>query len=134
MLPYRDTRITRAVLAVFFVIVCGYAYYEVRGVLYGPRLSVPSETMVVHEEYIALKGQADRIATLKMNGKPITVTEDGSFEEPYLLAVGLNRIVLDAVDKYGNTRQKVVQIVYSPEASPVVVPSTEEATTTPVAP
>ena len=52
-----------------------------------------------------------------MNGRPISVTEDGAFDEPYLLSPGLNRIMLDATDRYGRKTQKIVQVVGSTYAS-----------------
>lgn len=132
MLPYRDSRLTRVLLGVLFIIIVGYAYFEIRGLLYGPRIHVPEAVMQVDEQYIVLKGKADRIATLSMNGSPINVTEDGAFEEPYLLSPGLNRIVLDAEDKYGLKRQEVLQVVYTPKAGTSALPDT--ATTSPVMP
>ena len=115
MLPYRDSRLTRYALIIFFILLIGYGYFEARGLLSGPRIAVPSGTTEVQDRFVLIKGRAERIAELRMNGKPIAVTEEGMFEEPYLLAPGLNRIVLDAIDKYGRTRQEVVQIVFTGE-------------------
>lgn len=126
MLPYRDSRITRVVLIVFFIVLAGYAYFEARGFLFGPRIEVSSEMIEVTDPYVVIQGQAARISKLSMNGKEITVTESGQFQEPYLLAPGLNRILLDAEDKYGRSRQEVIQIVYTapPESSlPVTLPA-----------
>lgn len=132
MLPYRDSRITTIVIVVFFAVLLGYAYFEARGVLYGPRITVSSETTEVHDPFVVIKGQADRISSLSMNGKSIDVTESGAFEEPYLLSPGLNRITLDAADKYGRKRSQVLQLVYTPEVAtstqPVATPAPQEPT------
>ena len=92
---------------------------------------MPTEVSEVHEQFVTLKGRADRIASLKMNGAVIAVSEDGSFEEPYLLAPGLNRIVFDAEDKYGRSRSEVLQIVYTPTENPAIPPLVPASTTTP---
>ena len=131
MLPYRDSRLTRIIIAVFFIIIAGYAYFEARGILYGPRIEVPEGVTQVNEQFITLRGRADRIAILHMNGRPGSVTEDGTFEEPYLLSPGLNRVVFDAEDKYGRKRQEVIQVVYAPEHASSSVQMT---TTTPLNP
>ena len=134
MLPYRDNRLTYIALGVFFLIILGYAYYEARGLLFGPSITVSSDITEVHDPFITIKGQADRIASLLMNGKTIPVTEDGAFEEPYLLSVGYNRIVLDASDKYGRTRRQAIEIVYTPKADAAPTPvatSTPSASSTP---
>ncbi|HEY4522300.1 MAG TPA: hypothetical protein VJH91_01535 [Candidatus Paceibacterota bacterium] len=131
MLPYRDSRITKIALIVFFVVVIGYAYYEARGILFGPRITITSTVTEVHEPFIIIKGRADRISALSMNGKAISVTETGQFEEPYLLAEGLNRIILDAEDKYGRSRQETIQIVYTASASSTPMTPQLTATTSP---
>ena len=117
MLPYRDSRITRIAIVIFFCIAIGYAFFEVQGVLYGPKIQVTPGITEVHEPFITIAGRADRISSLTMNGKAVNVTGEGVFNEPYLLAAGLNRIVLDAADKYGRSRQQVIQIVYTPAAA-----------------
>jgi hypothetical protein len=113
MLPYRDGRITRIALVLFFVLIVGYAYFEARGVLYGPSIQVGTNVTEVTDPFISIQGKADRIADLSMNGRPISVTEDGAFNEPYLLSPGLNRIMLDATDRYGRKTQQIVQIIYT---------------------
>lgn len=127
MLPYRDSRLTRIFLALFFLTLIGYAYYEARGYLHGPSITVPQEILRTEEQFILLKGTTERIASLRMNGAPITVTQEGSFEEPFLLAPGLNRIVFDAEDKYGRTSQQVLQVFYVAQS---VLPQ-KAATSTP---
>lgn len=117
MLPYRDSRLTQIAIAIFFVIVAGYAYFEARGMLFGPRINVSSAVTEVTDPFVVITGKADRISSLKMNGADIPVTEEGVFEQPYLLAPGLNRIMLVANDKYGRSREKVIQIVYTPPAA-----------------
>lgn len=123
MLPYRDGRITKIILALFFVLVALYAYYEARGILFGPSINVPNEAAVVHDRFITVRGKAARIAQLTMNGKPVTVTEDGAFEEPYLLNDGYNRIVLRAEDRYGRTRESIIEVMYEPSVAGTSTPA-----------
>jgi uncharacterized protein YfaP (DUF2135 family) len=139
MLPYGDSRLTKIVLAVFFVVIVCYAFYEAFGILAGPSIQISGRAMLVYEPYIEIKGTAQRIASLTMNGAPIAVTEDGSFDQPYVLSPGYNRIALDAKDKYGKTAERVIEIVYeasstSATSTPTnVATSTKNASTTPVA-
>ena len=133
MLPYRDSRITKIILTLFFVLVVLYAYYEARGILFGPSIDVPDKAAVVHDRFITVRGKAARIAQLTMNGKPVTVTEDGAFEEPYLLNDGYNRIVLRAEDRYGRTRESVIEVMYEPpaiSASAIASPTSPVSTST----
>ena len=105
-------------LAAFFLIVVGYAYFEGRALLYGPSIEVSPRVMEVSEPFITITGVARRIASLSLNGAPIPVTEDGAFEEGYVLTPGYNRIVLDAQDKYGKKTERVIEIVYTSSSSP----------------
>ncbi len=130
MLPYRDSRLTKIALIVFFVAIIAYAFYESRGMLYGPRIHVESSLTTVSDPYVVISGTADRIASLTMNGQPIAVTEDGAFEEPLLLVPGLNRIYLDAKDRYGRESQEIIEIVYTEENPDSRVMSSVPATTT----
>ncbi|MBI4079661.1 hypothetical protein HY414_00325 [Candidatus Kaiserbacteria bacterium] len=128
MLPYHDSRLTRIILIVFFVALAGYAYYEVQGLLSGPVIEVENRVMEVADPFIMIEGKADRIATLSMNGKTIPVTEDGAFSEGYVLSSGYNRIVLEARDRYGNTTEREIEIIYTPSTGSTRSP---QATTTP---
>ncbi len=132
MLPYRDNRLTYIALGAFFLIVLGYAYYAAQGILFGPSISITSEVSEVRDPFVLIKGQANRISSLSMNGRVISVTEAGAFEEPYLLAPGYNRIVLDAQDGYGRKQSAVVEIIYTPKASADAT-SGHASTTTPSA-
>ena len=120
MRPYRESRLTRLFLIAFFILVALYALYEVRGQIIGPEISIDATPPLVHDPFIHITGSASRISSITMNGGEINVTESGAFDEPYLLAPGYNRIVLDAKDAYGRTRARVVEIVYQPDAKSVL--------------
>ena len=114
MLPYRETRFSTLFLILFFLVVIGYAYFEARALLFGPTITLPLTETVVHDPLVLVRGRAENIASLFMNGKQIPVAEDGAFEEPYVLYVGYNRVVLSAIDKYGTSKDKTLEIVYEP--------------------
>jgi hypothetical protein len=117
MLPYRDSRFTVWTLAVFFALALCYAFFEARGILFGPTITLAAPISEVHEPFVSIKGTAERISSLSMNGKQVPVTKDGAFAVSYLLAAGYNRIVLDAKDQYGRSKERVIEIMYTPSAS-----------------
>ncbi|KKW19245.1 MAG: hypothetical protein UY63_C0017G0022 [Parcubacteria group bacterium GW2011_GWA2_51_10] len=131
MLPYRDSTFARIAFGIFFLVVILYAYFEARGLVYGPRITVPSETMIVQDPFIEITGKAERIATLAMNGKIIPVTEEGVFAEAYLLAPGYNRIALRAEDKYGRSKERFIEILYVPAPIPEELATTTTAAVAP---
>src|SRR3989344_9291150 len=117
MLPYRDSRLTQIALGLFFILLVGYAYCEAHGLLFGPSITVTSQIAAVHDPFVTIKGRADRISSLFMNGKAIQVPEAGDFSEPYVLAPGYNQIKLDARDKYGRNSSSVIEIVYTEDST-----------------
>ena len=66
-----------------------------------------------------------------MNGGEISVTENGEFDEPYVLAPGENRIVLEARDAYGHTKERIVEIVYLAPREAAEAPSAQSASSSP---
>lgn len=139
MHPYRDSRITRTIIGIFFLLVFVYAYYEARGLLYGPQIMVSSGILEVHTPYVIISGTTTHIASLTANGQEIPVTKDGAFADPYLLTPGDNRIILEAKDKYGRTTQRIVEAVLTDTSSSTATSTattiaTTTATSTPVAP
>jgi len=132
MLPYRDSRVVTIAIIIFFVLAAGYAYFEARGLLFGPRINLASTPQAVHDQLVVISGKTERISSLTMQGQPVNVTEAGEFSEPYLLSLGLNRILLEATDKYGRTSRQELQIAYTPDndAVPLDVASSSPATST----
>lgn len=130
MHPYRDSIITRIALVVLFIIILIYAYYEARGIFYGPTIDISAPTETVTTQYVLISGHADRITSLTINGSPVSVTLDGDFKEPYVLQPGTNEITLDASDTYGHTTKKKIEIVFVPEQVAVQSASSSDATAT----
>ena len=114
MFPHRDSRFVKVGLIIFFVLILIYAYFESRAMLYGPKITISSEIVTIYEPYTLIRGQAENITELRINGTIVPVTEEGLFEESYVVSAGQNHVVLDARDKYGRTRQKTIEIIYIP--------------------
>lgn len=119
MLHYRDSRIVRTSLIIFFVLLIGYAFYEAQGILYGPVIDVPSETVIVTDPYTVIRGTAERITELRLNGKTIPVTERGEFEEPFLVAAGTNHLILEARDARGRRAHETITVIYQAPHEPL---------------
>lgn len=126
MVREHDSRAQRFILFGFFLIVVLYALYEARGLLRGPIIFVPLEAALSREEQVVIRGRAERIVELRLNGQPITVTEEGVFEEKVLLAPGGNRFVLEARDARGREAAKTVDIIYRPKNESTQVTSHNE--------
>jgi hypothetical protein len=111
---YTDSPITIVILGLFFVAVFGYGCFEARGMIMGPRVSVATQTASVHDPLVTIQGHADRIKSLTLNGTPVSVTEDGAFNQQYLLSPGENNLILEASDVYGHSTDKTLSMTYQP--------------------
>ncbi|MBL8158322.1 hypothetical protein JNK62_02210 [bacterium] len=130
MRPSRDSRFIRLLLTLFFLLAGGYALYEAQGLVYGPSIELEHTATSSDTAFTSIKGHVERISELRLNGNTISVTEDGEFDEPYLLADGSNRIILEARDARGRTTSATLDIVYrAPEGS--YVPGASHATSSP---
>lgn len=126
-----DSRFLKIALWCFFLLALLYALYEARGMLQGPAIEVPNTIVLAESEFITIQGQAERISELRMNGERISVTEEGFFAEPYVLARGVNRIILEARDARGRDTRRVMEIVYIGETTSPALPSERLPTSTP---
>lgn len=117
MLPYRHSPISQIALVIFFIIAIVYGVYQARGAVLGPQIIVDTSIAEVHDAYIMVRGSTAHIAELRVNGNPVAVSEEGAFAQPYLLAPGVNRIMFDARDKYGATKHRELDILYTPVIS-----------------
>src|ERR1043166_3384278 len=108
MLPYGDSKLMRFALYAFFAVILVYGLYEAQGLLFGPKIQVSTEKTVVHDPYVKIEGQAERVVTLSISDKQYPVTKTGKFSEPYLLASGDNQITLEAKDPYGRITSRTV--------------------------
>ena len=128
MLPSQYSRFSKLILTALFIALLGYGYYEARAMLFGPRIIIDSAPIVTHEAFILIKGRAENITDLRLNGAPISVTEDGQFSEPYLASAGENYIVLDAKDRFERASSRSIEVIYVPDkpASPFSATTTTE--------
>ncbi len=121
----RSGRLSTGAIVLFFVLLVAYGLYEAQAMVLGPRITLPQETLTLQSPYTLVRGTAEHIVEIRLNGVPISVTEDGVFEEPYVLSEGENRLLFEAHDKYGRKTEETVVIMYLPGATVPLPPTTE---------
>lgn len=129
-MPARDSKLVRTLLIILFLFLAAYALYEGWGMLNGPIITVPAQKITSNESYVLVRGRAERITELQLNGKTIAVTEEGEFAEPYLLAPGTNHLILEARDARGRMTAEELDILYTPQKA-ASLPDSPVASTTP---
>jgi len=98
----------------FVVLIVGYSIFQTRKIIEGPELKLtsPKQGTIYTEPLVEITGKASNIKEIRLDDRPISITEDGSFREKLLLFPGYNIIKLSAEDKFGKKTEKKIELVY----------------------
>jgi uncharacterized protein YfaP (DUF2135 family) len=103
------------IIAVVVLLVVGYSALKVKNLAIGPEITLlsPLDGASAKTDLVNIKGKAERISQIFINGRKIFTDEAGNFNEPYLLASGYNLLEIMAQDKFGRKVEKKVQLVFN---------------------
>ena len=95
------------------MLVFGYTIFEARLIVGGPKLTIlsPRNHSTVSEPMIDIKGTAKNLYNLQVNGRPIFITPDGSFNDKLLLLDGYNTIEVKVTDKFGQENKQILEVM-----------------------
>src|SRR6185436_15309597 len=98
----------------FFVLLAGYAGYQMRVIASGPQVlvSAPTPSESVTDPLIEITGRASHIAHIYLNDTPIFTDEQGNFKEQLLLPPGYTILKLTAEDRFGRQVNRELPLVY----------------------
>ncbi|MCX7996769.1 MAG: hypothetical protein N2691_03345 [Patescibacteria group bacterium] len=82
-----------------------------------PRLEVsePQDGATVNSREVTFKGTTDQDVTLEIDGAPVVVTANGSFEKTVRLSEGENKITVLAIDEATNETKQEFTLIYKKE-------------------
>jgi hypothetical protein len=100
--------IKNSLLAVFFILILGYALFVSKDLIFGVRIRDVSLTdgTVFTENVQEVTGNARNAIHLYLNGREISINQEGDFKETIALLPGYNIISIRAEDKFGLTDEK----------------------------
>lgn len=103
-----------AILAAFFLLIVGYSIFRSHYLLVGVKIKdVNIEDGAKFEQnVIELTGNAKNAVNLTLNGREISINQDGDFNETFALLPGYNIVSITAKDKFGYTDEKNYRLVY----------------------
>lgn len=104
--------IKRVLVVLAVVIVVGYSYFVLYGLLRGPRiiLSTPEDGFSTTTPFISISGVAIHSNNLTINGAATPLDLDGNFRSQLILAPGYNIMTITAQDRYNRTVEKNLEI------------------------
>ena len=99
-------------IALGIIIVIGYSVFALKGIVQGPRIvvSAPQNGSSTTTPLIAIIGRVLRGSTITLNGATSTLDLAGNFAETLLLAPGYNIMTLEAMDRYGRSDKKTIEM------------------------
>jgi len=100
-------------IALFLIVLVGYALFEARFLLLGPTLTIatPKDGAVLSKSEIAIEGRAENIVRISLNDRPIFIDEAGNFNEKLLLPFGYTIMTIKAEDRFGREIKKHLYVV-----------------------
>ena len=121
-------------LTLLFVIILFYGLWRGRDLLFGINLEIygiqNNETAT--SSVIELSGNAYHAISITVDGRIVSIEQDGQWHDTIALLDGYNIVSISAKDKFDRTITKVFTVNYNapPDAKPPLVPSTDDTQTT----
>ncbi len=93
--------------------VLGLIAYNMRDSILGAplRITTASNGATIESPLLPISGVARHARELRINGRPITITRDGSFADEILLSPGYNIVEVALKDQFGNQKVKTYHVV-----------------------
>lgn len=100
-------------LLVLFLVIITYALFQGSKIITGPIIKVysPSNGATFNQSLIEIEGVGKNISYINLDDRPIFTDKNGYFKEKFLLSPGYNVIKLDAMDKFKNKTEKIIEVV-----------------------
>ena len=101
-------------LAIFFLFVVVYALFRSHNLIYGVQIkniNIIDGTKIT-SSVIKITGNAKNAINLILNGREISVNQEGNFSETIALLTGYNIVNITAKDKFGYVDEKNYKLMY----------------------
>jgi hypothetical protein len=94
----------------------GYGLFQARALIVGPQITLFSPTpgnTLLGTTY-TVRGKAQHVSQVTLNGRPIPLDAKGVFEETLLVPEGYGVLLLEGNNRFGRTVAKRIDIVGRP--------------------
>ncbi len=100
--------------SLFFVLIIFYAFFTSRNLIFGIKIKNVNivDGAKIKNNILEVKGTAKNAIELSLNGREISVDQQGNFNETIVLLSGYNVIDIKAKDKFGNVDEKNYKLIY----------------------
>lgn len=101
--------------SVFFILIIIYAIFISKDLIFGIKIREVnlSDGAVFTENIVKLSGNAKNAIKLTLNGREISIDQEGNFGETIALLPGYNIVTIKAEDKFGYVDEKNYQLMFN---------------------
>jgi hypothetical protein len=95
-----------------FVLIIIYFSSRIFNFISGPRITIhsPLPGQIIKSDTYTIIGNVKNVKTIKINGKEINIDQKGDFKEEMIIKAPYTLIVINAVDKYGKTKEQTLEV------------------------
>ncbi len=86
-----------------------------------PKLDLDPIPAIVSTDTVTVKGRTNEGTKITVNGRPVSVSQDGTFTYTLRLEPGKNSVIVVATNSVGQTQTKVVDIESRMKASEIII-------------
>ncbi|MFA5777928.1 MAG: hypothetical protein WC870_00330 [Candidatus Paceibacterota bacterium] len=101
-------------LSLFFILIIIYAFFVSKDLIFGVKIKNVNliDGSTVTENVVKITGNAKNAINLTLNGREISVDQQGNFNETIALLLGYNIINIKAKDEFGYVDEKNYKLMY----------------------
>jgi hypothetical protein len=101
-------------LSIFFLFILVYAFFRSYDLVFGVKIRNVNikNGQTFTESVLPVEGNAKNATHLTLNGREISIDEEGNFKETVALLSGYNILNIRAEDKFGHVDLKIYQLIY----------------------
>lgn len=107
-------------LVVLFLAIGVFSYIKMDYVIKGVKIKAEIDK-TGNSSLVYIKGSAKNAVYVSLNGREIFIEKDGTFREPVALQEGLVVVTIDALDKFGRSKEKKFEVIYEKEKGVVAL-------------
>ena len=102
------------IFSIFFVLIIVYAFFRSHDLIFGVKIKDVNiiDGAKVTESITKISGNAKNAVNLTLDGREISVDQEGNFDETFALLKGYNVITITAKDKFGYVDEKDYKLMY----------------------
>ena len=101
-------------VSIFFLLIVVFVFFNSKNLIFGIKIKNVNITdnMKVTDGIQKITGQAKNAVKISLDGREISVDQNGNFDETISLSLGYNIVEIIAQDKFGNVDKKDYQLIY----------------------